>query len=114
MNKLLAQTTVNLVPSDTTFAGLKDITPTGIVQALFNGILAIAALVFFFMLVIGGVRWILSGGDKGQTEAARSQVTAALIGLVIVFAAFAIATLIGQFFGIGAFTSLTLPSAKGL
>jgi len=60
----------------------------------------IAALIFFFMLVIGGVQWMLSGGDKSATEAARGRITAALIGLVIVFAAWAIMKLIEQFFGI--------------
>ena len=57
-------------------------------------VLVIAAIVFFFILVMGGVRWITSGGDKGKTEAARNQITAALVGLVIVFAAWAIIQLI--------------------
>ncbi|MEK7112404.1 MAG: hypothetical protein AAB875_03680, partial [Patescibacteria group bacterium] len=73
-------------------------------------ILVIAALVFFFILVIGGIRWIASGGDKAHTEAARSQITAALVGLVIVFAAWAIVQLINTFFGIDIF-KLTLPVA---
>jgi len=47
------------------------------------------------MLIIGGIRWILSGGDKANTESARNQITAALIGLIIVFAAWALATLLG-------------------
>lgn len=68
--------------------------------ALIGLILIIAALVFFFMLVIGGVQWIVSGGDKAATEAARGRITAALIGLVIVFAAWAIVKLIEQFLGI--------------
>lgn len=67
----------------------------------FIGILMIvAALAFFFMLVLGGLQWILSGGDKAGTEGARSRITAALIGLVIVFAAWAIVRLIEFFFGI--------------
>ncbi len=63
-------------------------------------IFIVAALIFFFMLLIGGVQWMLSGGDKGGTEAARGRITAALIGLVIVFAAWAIVTIVQQFFGI--------------
>lgn len=97
-----------------------DITPGGqftplnfsisnLLQAGITLALIIAGIVFFFMLVIGGIRWILSGGDKGQTEAARNQITAALVGLVIVFAAWAIANLLGTFFGIGVF-KFTLPS----
>ena len=52
------------------------------------------------ILILGGVRWITSGGDKAQTEAARGSITAALVGLVIVFAAWAILQLIQIFFGI--------------
>ena len=71
-----------------------------IIGGLLVLILVVAALVFFFILVIGGVKWIMSGGDKAQTEAARNQITAALIGLIIVFAAWAIIILIQQIFGV--------------
>jgi hypothetical protein len=63
-------------------------------------ILLLAGVIFFFMLVIGGIKWIMSGGDKGSTESARNQITAALIGLIIVFAAWAIITLIKSVFGV--------------
>ena len=66
-------------------------------------LLIVAGVIFFFMLVIGGVQWILSGGDKAKTESARGQITAALVGLVIVFAAWAIVTLVNAFFGINLF-----------
>ena len=89
---------------------LQDLTIGGIVAGLIRLILVVAALVFFFILVIGGIRWIASGGDKAQTEAARGQITAALVGLVIVFAAWAIVQLINTFFGINIF-ELTLPTA---
>lgn len=82
------------------FAGLSNITFGGVISALIRLVLIIAAVVFFFILVIGGIRWIMSGGDKANTEAARSQITAALVGLVIVFSAWAILELIRIFFGI--------------
>ncbi len=63
-------------------------------------IVAVAGLIFFFMLIVGGLRWVLSGGDKAQTEAARGQITAALIGLVIIFSAWAIAQLVQTVFGV--------------
>jgi len=92
------------------FADLGNITIGGIVSALIKLILIIAALVFFFILVIGGIRWIVSGGDKAGTEAARAQITNALIGLVIVFAAWAILQMIRIFFGID-ILQFTLPTA---
>jgi len=85
------------------FAGLGNITLGGIIGGLVNfGILA-AAIVFFFILVMGGIRWIMSQGDEAKVKAAREQVTHALIGLAIVFAAWAVVTLIGNVFGINIF-----------
>ncbi len=111
MNKLLAQTNINLkVPGGNTGA-VNSLTIGQVIGALIKISLVIAAIVFFFMLVVGGIRWIMSGGDKGQTEAARNQITAALIGLVIVFAAWAIAQLVGTFFGVDVF-NLTITSVQ--
>ena len=62
--------------------------------------LVIGIILFLFMMITGAIQWILSGGDKTQTEAARNQVTAALVGLVIVFSAWAIVRLIGTFFDV--------------
>lgn len=115
MLNLLAQssdTQVNLKDVGTDFKPLVDLSIPSIVSALIRLTLVVAAIVFFFILVAGGIRWIASGGDKAQTEAARSQITAALVGLVIVFAAWAILALIHTFFGVDIF-SLTLPSISG-
>ena len=101
---------INISPKGE-FAPLRNLTIGGIVAGLIRLILVITALVFFFILVIGGIRWIASGGDKQQTEAARNQITAALVGLIIVFAAWAIVQLINTFFGINIF-ELTLPTAN--
>lgn len=92
------------------FADLGNLTIGGIVSGLIRLILVLAALVFFFILVIGGIRWIASGGDKANTEAARNQITAALVGLVIVFAAWAIVQLINVFFGINIFELTITPA----
>ena len=70
------------------------------VPALVSASFVIGALVFFFMLLIGAVQWIVSGGDKNSVEAARGRISQALIGLVILFAVFAVVKLIESFFGI--------------
>ncbi len=107
LSTVLAQ--IDLTPGGE-FVALGAITFERLVSALIIIILIIAALVFLFMLIWGGIRYITSGGDKGATESARGQITAALIGLVIVFAAWAIITLINTFFGIN-ILSLTIPTA---
>ncbi len=100
----------NLGQNNENFGSLTTLEVPSLVSALIRGALVVAAIVFFFILVIGGIKWIASGGDKAATEGARNQITAALIGLVIVFAAWAIVQLIQVFFGVNIF-SLTLPSA---
>lgn len=99
----------NLGESQKNFGRLTSLTVPGIISGLIRLTLVVAAIVFFFILVIGGIKWIASGGDKAQTEAARNQITAALVGLVIVFAAWAIVQLIQVFFGVNIF-QLSLPS----
>lgn len=111
MLNLLAADTINLRPGQGNFLPLESITFGQMVGAGIVLIMVIAAIVFFFMLVIGGVRWIASGGDKAATEAARGQITAALVGLVIVFAAWAITQLIQTFFGIDILGGLTILNA---
>lgn len=113
MMKLLAaaEDTINLKPADgSDFATLGNLTFPRIISGGIKLVVVIAAVVFFFILVIGGIRWIASGGDKAQTEAARNQITSALVGLVIVFAAWAIVALVKVFFGVDIF-SLTIPTA---
>lgn len=60
----------------------------------------VGGLAFFFMLLIGAIRWITSGGDKAQVESARSQITQAITGLVVMVSIWAVAKLIETIFGI--------------
>jgi len=55
-----------------------------------NIILYIVGAVAVLMLVIGGLRYVLSGGDSSQTKSAKDTILYAIIGIVIAFAAYAI------------------------
>jgi hypothetical protein len=70
-----------------------------LINAVLSFVMVIAALLVFFYLIWGGIEWITSGGDKGQTEKARNKITAAVIGLVILAASYAILTLVLRFLG---------------
>lgn len=101
LSTVFAQTNLNLgAGTSGAFSGLGTLTLGAIIGFAINAVLILAAILFFFMLILGGVRWIVSGGDKTNTEAARSQVTAAIIGLVIVFSAWIILTFVLSIFGI--------------
>lgn len=60
----------------------------------------IGTLIFFFMIVVGAIEWISSGGDKQKLESARGRITNAIIGIIVLFASYAIIKVIERFFGI--------------
>lgn len=64
-------------------------------------VLAIGALLVFGYLVMGGIEYITSGGEKGKTESARNKITAAIVGLIILAASWAILNLALSFLGLG-------------
>lgn len=68
----------------------------------------IAGIIALFFLIWGGIKWILSGGDKTKVEAARSTIIAALIGLIITFLAYFLLSMILGLFGLG-LDDLTIP-----
>jgi len=73
------------------------------IGSLINGVLSfvmvIAALLVFGFLILGGIEWITSGGDKNKTESARNKITAAIIGLIILAASYAILLIVLNFLG---------------
>ena len=106
-----AQEEIDITPGGQ-FSDLANLTVPSIVSGLIRLILVITALVFFAILVWGGIRWITSKGDKQEVENARNQITHALIGLAIVFVAWAIVKLIQALFGIN-ILQLEIPSLQG-
>lgn len=96
-----ATNSINLaLPGSSQFNSVSSWTPTALIRAGINLILILAGLVAFLFLLWGGLQWILAGGDKEGTEKARKRITAALVGLVIVFAAYAIIQLVSSFLGV--------------
>ena len=55
-----------------------------------NTVLYIVGIVAVIMLIIGGIRYIVSGGDAKKVTDAKNTILYAIIGLIICFLAFAI------------------------
>lgn len=72
-------------------------------------IIAVAGLLFFAMLILGGLKFISSGGDEKATASARQSLTNAFIGLIIVIASFLVAQLVFTLFKVPGVTVLTPP-----
>jgi len=79
----------------------------GFLRGLISLGLVVGGVIFLFMLIVGGIQWITSGGDKVANEDARRRVTNALIGIFLLFSLYGILNLVGCFFGID-FLSITI------
>ncbi len=71
-----------------------------LISAAVGVLLILSALLAFFYLILGGIQWITSGGDKAAMEAARNKITHAIVGLIVVGAAWAIMMLVQNFLGV--------------
>jgi len=96
--------------SGSEFTPLTGLTVERMVSGGISLVMLVVALVFFFMLLWGGLKWVTSEGDEKKVGLARAQITNALVGLAIVFAAWAIVRLIGTVFGINIIGGLVIPS----
>ncbi|MBR3329333.1 hypothetical protein IKG29_02280 [Candidatus Saccharibacteria bacterium] len=62
----------------------------GVFKQVTNTILYIVGIIAVVMLIIGGIKYVVSGGDSKKVTDAKNTVLYAIIGLVIAFLAFAI------------------------
>lgn len=115
--KLLAQTPISN-PFVTGFVGKSQSDTGNIFGKFFSSLVALllvgATLWAFIQLILGGISWITAGGDKGRLEVAQQKILQAIIGLGIVFAAWAfylaILKFLGVTTGVGGGFEFTLPS----
>ena len=103
VSQVLADTELDLTPAGD-FARLSSFSLSALASSLVSLALVLAALFAFGFLIFGGIIWISSGGDKAKTEQARNTITAALVGLLIVFGSWAIMSLLEAFFGVSLLT----------
>ena len=62
----------------------------GVFKQVTNTILYIVGIIAVIMLIIGGIKYVISGGDSKKVTDAKNTVLYAIIGLVVAFLAFAI------------------------
>lgn len=76
------------------------------ITSLLTFVILIAALLVFLQLITAAFQWLTSGGDKGKTEEARSKIVAAVIGLIIVAASWAVFLVVLKFLGFESYDDL--------
>ena len=70
-----------------------------------------AAVAFLIMLIVGGFQFLTSGGDPKAVAGARTTLTYAIIGIILVVASWLILVLIGQITGTDV-TTVTIPNSQ--
>jgi uncharacterized membrane protein len=81
---------------------------SNIVRAALMFVGAVAVI----LLIYAGIRFVMSGGDPKQVQNARSIITYAIIGLVLVLSSFAIIFLISYLTGAKCIETLSFTSCK--
>lgn len=75
-----------------------------LIAVIIRMILIIAGILVFGFMLFGGIQYISSGGDKLQAQQARDKITYAIIGLIIIVAAYAVARVMEVVLGINIFS----------
>jgi len=65
-------------------------TPEDFISLGITTILSLLGVVFLVLIVYAGIKWMLAGGNEQQVEASQKILKRAIIGLIIVLAAYAI------------------------
>ena len=68
----------------------------------------VGGLMFLMYFVFGGLAWLSAGGDKGKVEGARTQLTNAAIGLIIVIISQAIIGIVSGVLGLNILNPATV------
>jgi hypothetical protein len=70
------------------------------VTQIVDAAIIIGGIILLVYLVWGGLQWMISHGDKANIEKARSTITHAVIGIIIVASSWALWIVALNFFGI--------------
>jgi len=71
-----------------------------IISTILPYILVVAGIILLFMLIIGGIGLMTSGGNPDKTKAGYGRITHALIGFLIIFIAYFVAQLVQVVLGV--------------
>ncbi|HET9946533.1 MAG TPA: hypothetical protein VFQ63_00570 [Patescibacteria group bacterium] len=104
---------INACPQNGQFDALCNLTAgnlQNVIGPAITFVFVLATLVALGYLIWGGLKWIMSQGDKNGVETARNHIIAAIIGLVLIFLSYLVINIVLSFFAPGAsLNHLVLP-----
>lgn len=65
---------------------------------IIGAVLSFIAVIFMILVIYAGILWMTARGNEQQVERAKTLLVQSIIGLIIVFSAYAITRFIGQIF----------------
>jgi hypothetical protein len=69
----------------------------GVFQTITNILLFLVGAISVIMLIIGGIRYVISGGDQNQVTSAKNTILYSIVGIIVAFLAFAaVSFVVGQ------------------
>ena len=83
-------------------------------STVINTITVMAGLAFILYFAIGGLKWITSSGDKSRAEEAKTELTQAAIGLIVVAVSYFIVGIVGGVVGIDILNPCKLLDPAGI
>lgn len=75
----------NVRPDDVSSLSVEEI-----IQNIINALLFIVGIASVIMLIIGGIRYVVSAGDQNAVTGAKNTILYAIVGIIISFLAFAL------------------------
>jgi len=70
------------------------------ISQLWKTLVVVGGLAFLLYTIIGGITWVMAGGDKAKVEGAQKHLTNGLTGLIILAASYAIMAVVSEVVGI--------------
>lgn len=81
------------------FGGTTGCTGDGIFKTITNVLLFLIGAISVIMLIIGGIRYVVSGGDSSAVTGAKNTILYAIVGIVVAILAYALVNFVIGSFG---------------
>ena len=75
---------------------------SAVIPRVINLMLFIVGVLAVFMMIYGGIRYVLSGGDNGKVKDAKNTILYAIVGLIVAILGYAIVGWVVSVVGTGA------------
>ncbi len=65
-----------------------------LIARIIKGILGIVGSISLLMFIYGGITWMTAGGNEEKVKKAKSTISSAVLGLVVIFGAYSVLNLV--------------------